>query len=131
MRVEVINTDGLSKSVKSKIEQTMTFTRWWEEDDCMFCELKNSSGETIRIFPERVKPFHHPAELSDVKIVSRPTDSGGVMTERVSGKPFLPSVLTIPISYWVDDDGVRHIDYDLLREKYEEEMWKLRTLNVN
>ena len=44
---------------------------------------------------------------------------------------FTPSVLTIPINYWVDDEGVRHIDYDLLREKYEEEMWKLRTLNVN
>ena len=44
---------------------------------------------------------------------------------------FNPSVLTIPINYWVDDDGVRHIDYDLLREEYEEVMWKLRTLNIN
>ena len=25
---------------------------------------------------------------------------------------FLPSVLTIPIHYWVDADGVKHIDYD-------------------
>ncbi len=42
-----------------------------------------------------------------------------------------PSVLTIPIHYWVDDDGVKHIDYDLIAEKYEEEMFKLRTLNID
>ena len=44
---------------------------------------------------------------------------------------FTPSVLTIPINYRVDDDGVKHIDYDLIREKYEEQMFKLRTLNIN
>ncbi len=94
MRVEVINTDGLRESDKNKIEATMKFTRWWEENDTMFCELKNSKDEIIRIFPERVKPFHlmkkdirfYPASLNDVKVVSRPTSSGGVMTERISGK---------------------------------------------
>ena len=86
MRVEVINTDGLKESDKNKIEATMKFTRWWEENDTMFCELKNSKDEIIRIFPERVKPFHHPASLNDVKVVSRPTSSGGVMKERISEK---------------------------------------------
>lgn len=44
---------------------------------------------------------------------------------------FNPSVLTIPIHYWVDDDGVKHIDYELIVENYEEQMFKLRTLNIN
>tara|TARA_R100000479_G_scaffold116647_1_gene59401 strand:+ start:37 stop:186 length:150 start_codon:yes stop_codon:yes gene_type:complete len=44
---------------------------------------------------------------------------------------FLPSVLTIPIHYWVDADGVKHIDYDKIVAKYEEAMFKLRALNIN
>lgn len=127
MRVEVIKTDGLSESVKSKIKSTMTFTKWFVENDTMFCQLENESGDIIRIFPERVKPFHSFARLEDVKEVSRESCFHDEKVERV----FLPSVLTIPINYWVDNEGVRHIDYDLIREKYEEEMWKLRTLNVN
>lgn len=71
MKVEVIKTDGLSESVKSKIKSTMTFTKWWEENDTMFCQLENESGDIIRIFPERVKPFHSFAKLEDVKEVSR------------------------------------------------------------
>ena len=39
--------------------------------------------------------------------------------------------IILPIHYWVDDDGVKHIDYDLLVEKYEEEMFKLRALKIN
>ena len=71
MRVEVINTDGLSESVKSKIKSTMKFTKWWEENDTMFCQLENESGDIIRIFPERVKPFHSFSRLVDVAVVSR------------------------------------------------------------
>lgn len=44
---------------------------------------------------------------------------------------FTPSVLTIPIHYWVDNDGVKHIDFDLIRETYEEGMCKLRSENTS
>ena len=131
MRVEVISTDGLSESVKSKIKSTMKFTKWWKENDTMFCQLENESGDIIRIFPERVKPFHSFARLEDVKEVSRERKGICRFHDEKAERVFLPSVLTIPINYWVDDEGVRHIDYDLIREKYEEEMWKLRTLKIN
>ncbi len=67
MKVKVIDTDGLSKSVKSKIKSTMTFIRWWEENDTMFCELVNELGDIVRIFPERIEPFYSFENLEDLK----------------------------------------------------------------
>jgi len=66
MKTQVINTDGLSKEVIQKIETPMKFIRWWEENDTMFCELKNTKGGIIRIFPERIKPVDSSQSLDDV-----------------------------------------------------------------
>jgi|TARA_R100000482_G_C4984171_1_gene84630 hypothetical protein len=71
MKIKVINTDTLSKDVIQKIETPMVFTRWWEENKTMFCELKNSKGEIIRIFPERIKPIDSSQSLDDITEVSR------------------------------------------------------------
>ena len=42
-------------------------------------------------------------------------------------KSFTPSVLTIPINYYEDDDGVKHIDSDLIRQTFKEQMSSLES----
>ena len=56
MYVKVIDTSGLDQDTIQKIEDKMFFTRWWYENETNFCELVNSKGDIIRIFPERLQP---------------------------------------------------------------------------
>jgi hypothetical protein len=71
MRIKVINTDSLPKNIIDKIETTMIFTKWWEQNDTMFCQLENSKGDIIRIFPERIKPIDLNESLDDVNEISK------------------------------------------------------------
>jgi hypothetical protein len=53
--VKVIDTDGLDETTISQIEEVMTYTNDYYENDTLFVELHNSKGEIIRIFPERIQ----------------------------------------------------------------------------
>lgn len=54
-KVKVINTEGLNEETILKIEETMLYTNDYHENETLFCELKNSKNEIIRIFPERIE----------------------------------------------------------------------------
>jgi hypothetical protein len=53
--VKVIDTNGLDEATIAMIEPIMIYTRDCYENETTFVELHNSKGETIRIFPERIK----------------------------------------------------------------------------
>lgn len=53
--VKVIDTDGLDEATISQIEEVMTYTNDYYENDTLFVELHNSKGKIIRIFPERIQ----------------------------------------------------------------------------
>ncbi len=63
MKVKVISTDGLDKKTIEKIQSSMTFNKYWFENDTVFVEIQNSKGEIIRIFPERIKSYNKNEKL--------------------------------------------------------------------
>lgn len=53
-KVKVIDTDGLDEETIGMIEPIMTYTNDYEESGSLFVELRNSKGDVIRVFPERI-----------------------------------------------------------------------------
>lgn len=56
--VKVVDTNGLDEQTISMIEPTMLYTSDYEDNETRFVVLKNSKGETIRIFPERIEQIN-------------------------------------------------------------------------